>query len=77
MLLARGLGLLLFLQTWRDRLGLVPRRADWWQWRRGALRPVLHIGLPGAAENIAWRAGFVFSLSVVGQMGTAALATHA
>ena len=77
LLLARGLGLVLFLQTWHQRLGLVPRWADWWQWRRAALRPVLHIGLPGAAENIAWRAGFVFSLSVVGQMGTAALATHA
>jgi putative MATE family efflux protein len=77
LLIARGLGCWLFLQTWRQRLGLAPRRGDWWHWRRAALRPVLHIGLPGAAENIAWRAAFVFSLSVVGQMGTAALATHA
>jgi len=38
---------------------------------------VLHIGLPGAAENMAWRAAYVFSVSVVGSMGTVALATHA
>ncbi len=55
----------------------VPRRADWWQWRRQALAPVLHIGLPGAAENVAWRTAYVFSISVVGSMGTLALATHA
>ena len=77
LLLARGLGLALFLQAWRQRLGLVPQGNDWWQWRRRALGPVLHIGLPGAAENIAWRLAFVFSLSVVGSMGTTALATHA
>jgi len=77
LLLARGLGLVLFLQTWQQRLGLVPRRADWWQWRHRALGPVLHIGLPGAAENFAWRGAFVFTISVVGTMGTTALATHA
>jgi putative MATE family efflux protein len=77
LLLARGLGLVMFLQAWRQRLGLVPERADWWQWRRGPLAPVLHIGLPGAAENIAWRGAFVFSISVTGALGTQALATHA
>ena len=77
LLASRALGLGLFLQAWRQRLGLRPRGADWWAWRRHTLGPVLHIGLPGAAENIAWRAGFMFSIAVVGQMGTAALATHA
>lgn len=77
LLLARSLGLVMFLQAWRQRLGLVPLRADWWQWRRGPLAPVLHIGLPGAAENIAWRGAFVFSISVTGALGTQALATHA
>jgi Na+-driven multidrug efflux pump len=77
LLLARGVGLAMFLQAWRQRLALVPRPGDWWRLERHTLGPVLHIGLPGAAENIAWRAAFVYSLSVVGQMGTAALATHA
>ena len=77
LLAARGLGLVLFLQAWRTRLGGVPAGSDWWQWRQRALGPVLHIGLPGAAENVAWRAAYVFSISVVGTMGTQALATHA
>lgn len=77
LLLARGLGLALLLQTWRLRLGLVPRSRDWWAWRRRVLAPVLQVGLPGAAENICWRAAWVFSLSVVGTLGTQALATHA
>lgn len=63
---ARSLGLLLFLQCWRQRLGLTPKRSDWWRLPRHTLAPVLHIGLPGAAENIAWRAGFMFSIAVVG-----------
>jgi Na+-driven multidrug efflux pump len=77
LLIARGCGLAMFLQAWRNRLGLVPHPADWWRWRHHTLGPVLHIGLPGAAENIAWRFAFVFSISVVGTLGTAALATHA
>jgi Na+-driven multidrug efflux pump len=77
LLAARALGLALFLQAWRTRLGDVPAGSDWWQWRQRALAPVLHIGLPGAAENVAWRAAYVFSISMVGTMGTQALATHA
>lgn len=77
LLLARGLGLACLLQTWRQRLGLVPGARDWWAWRQRVLGPVLRVGLPGAAENICWRAAYVFSLSVVGTLGTQALATHA
>jgi putative MATE family efflux protein len=77
LLLARGAGLGLFLQAWHTRIGGMPRGNDWWQWRRQPLRPVLHIGLPGAAENLAWRAAYVASIAVVGGMGTQALATHA
>lgn len=77
LLLARGLGLACLLQTWRQRLGLVPSARDWWAWRQRVLGPVLQVGLPGAAENICWRAAYVFSLSVVGTLGTQALATHA
>jgi Na+-driven multidrug efflux pump len=38
---------------------------------------VLHIGLPGAAENIGYRLAFVVSVAVVGTMGATALATQA
>ena len=77
LLASQVLGLALLLAAWRLQLGLVPMLCDWWRWPRHTLAPVLHIGLPAAGENIAWRAGFVFSIAVVGQMGTAALATHA
>jgi putative MATE family efflux protein len=77
LLISRGLGLALLLWMWRAYLRLVPHAHDWWRWQKQTLGPVLHIGLPGAAENIAWRTGFMFSVAVVGQMGTVALATHA
>ena len=77
LLVARAAGLGLFLQAWQTRIGGGPRGSDWWQWRRQPLRPVLHIGLPGAAENVAWRLAYVASIAVVGHMGTQALATHA
>jgi putative MATE family efflux protein len=77
LLCSRLLGFVLLLQLWQRRLGLQPRLSDWWRWRGDALAPVLQVGVPGAAENIAWRAAFMLSLAAVGHMGTAALATHA
>ena len=38
----------------------------------GASRPVLHIGLPGAAENIAWRLAMMITVAMVAGMGVAA-----
>jgi Na+-driven multidrug efflux pump len=38
---------------------------------------VLRIGLPGAAENIAYRLAFMVSVAVAGNMGAQALATQA
>jgi putative MATE family efflux protein len=74
---SRVLGLVLLLALWRWRLGLVPQAADWWRLRRRTLAGVLRIGLPGAAENIAWRLCFMVSVAVVGAMGPRELATHA
>jgi putative MATE family efflux protein len=74
---SRAFGLVLHVWLWRVRLGLVPRRSDWWRLPREELAAVLHIGLPGAAENIAYRLAFMASVAVVGRMGANALATQA
>jgi putative MATE family efflux protein len=74
--LSRVLGMGLYLWLWRWRLQLRPRLTDWWRLRWAQLGPVLHIGLPGAAENLAWEAAFMVSVAAVGLMGTQALATQ-
>lgn len=72
-LLALGLHALL----WTLRLGLKPHLSDWLRWQRAEVAAMLHIGLPGAAENIAWRLAFMVSMGVVATLGSAALAAHA
>lgn len=74
---SRVLGCALHLWLWRWRLGLVPRWSDWWRLPRTEMVALLHIGLPGAAENIAWRLCYMVSVSVAASLGAAALATHA
>lgn len=74
---SRVLGLVLHATIWRRVLGLRPRIADLWRLPRAELGAVLRIGLPGAAENIAYRLGFVASVAAVGTMGAGALATQA
>ena len=74
---SRSLGMLLLLGLWRLRLELVPRLSDWWRLPRRELAAVLHIGLPGAAENIAYRLAFTVSVAVAGSLGAQALATQA
>lgn len=77
LLASRALGLAMHLALWRWRLRITPRAADWWRLRRPELAAVLRIGLPGAAENIAYRLCFMVSVAVAGQLGAAALATQA
>lgn len=76
-LCGRGAGLVLHIVLWRDRLGLRLHSTDWWRLVRAPLATVLHIGVPGAAENIAYRLGFMVSVAAVAQLGAQALATHA
>lgn len=71
---AFGVGFHLFL--WRWRLQLVPHAADWWHLQWARLSPVLHIGLPGAAETIAYRLALMVTITLAASMGTHALATH-
>ncbi len=75
--LSRAIGLALHLTLWRLHLGIVPVRSDWWRLPRRELSAVLHIGLPGAAENIAWRLAFMVSVATAGHLGARALATQA
>jgi putative MATE family efflux protein len=51
-------------------------RDNWVQTKR-ALNDILHIGLPAAAENIGYRMAFIFSVFVLSQWGSQAIATHA
>ncbi|MFN3861849.1 MAG: MATE family efflux transporter [Roseateles sp.] len=76
-LCGRGVGLALHITLWRSRLKLRLRAPDWWRLVRPPLATVLHIGIPGAAENIAWRLAFMVSLAAVAQLGAQSLATHA
>jgi putative MATE family efflux protein len=75
--LSRLIGLVLHVWLWRARLQLRPQPSDWWRLPRAELAAVLHIGLPGAAENIAWRMGFTATVAVAGSLGAQALATQA
>ena len=75
--LGRGVGLALHITLWHTRLNLRLRAPDWWRLVRAPLATVLHIGIPGAAENISWRLAFMTSLAAVAQLGANALATHA
>ncbi len=77
LVIARLLALLLHLLLWRSRLQLRPQWGDVWRLRRAELADVARIGVPGAAENGAYRLAFVASMAAVGTMGAAALATHA
>ncbi len=75
--LSRVLGVSLHLVLWRWRLGLVPTWGDWWRLPRAELMAVMHIGLPGAAENIAYRLSYMVSVGVAATLGAQALATQA
>ena len=74
---ARLLALALHLLLWRTRLQLRPQVGDWWRLPRAELAAMAHIGLPGAAENIAYRLCFMVSVAVAGLLGARALATQA
>ena len=74
---SRVLGGTLLMWGWRSALGLRPIAADWWRLRWAQLAPVLHIGVPGAAENLSWEIAFMVSVAAVGLMGATALATQA
>jgi putative MATE family efflux protein len=73
---SRLAALALYIWLWHKRLGIVPHVHDWWRVRREAMGEILHIGLPGAGEQIAYRTSFTIILSFVAGMGAVSLATH-
>lgn len=77
LLAGRAFAFVLHLALWRMRLGLRVRLSDAWRLPRRELAAVLHIGLPAAAENIAYRLCFMVSVAVAGGLGSHALATQA
>jgi putative MATE family efflux protein len=76
MAISRAFGMAVHLWLWRTRLHLHTQASDWWRIHPRILGPALHIGLPGAAENIAYRVAMLVSMAAVSGMGTVALATH-
>jgi putative MATE family efflux protein len=76
LLASRVLGLALHLALWRRRLAIAPRVVHWWVLRPQMLAPVLRIGVPGAASELAYRVAFMVSLAGAARLGVAALATH-
>ena len=77
LVVSRLVGLGLHGLLWRKRLQITPAWSDFWRVRMTQMKHILHIGLPGAAENLAWELAFMVSVAAVGVMGTQALATQA
>jgi putative MATE family efflux protein len=75
--IARAVALLMHLIFWRVRLALSTPWRCWLTFSWAQLAPVLHIGLPGAAENIFYRLAFMVSVMVAGTLGAQGLATQA
>lgn len=77
MAISRLAGIGLAWQIWRERLAVHVRVREWLLLRRVPLAGILHIGLPGAGEKLAFRVSFIISVAMVASMGKVALATHA
>ncbi len=74
--ISRAIGIALNLWFWQRYLALTTQVADWWRVQRATLANILHIGLPGAGENVAYRLCFMVSVAVAGQLGAASLAAQ-
>ena len=77
LVVSRIVGLYLHGYLWRRQLNITPLAADFWRVRMTQMKHILHIGLPGAAENLSWELAFMVSVAAVGVLGTQALATQA
>jgi putative MATE family efflux protein len=76
-LISRTLVFALGLWQWSKLIDIRMAAADWVTFRRTELAEVLHIGLPGAGEGLAYRLSFMVIMAMVAGMGAQAIATHA
>ncbi|AUX40615.1 multidrug transporter MatE [Sorangium cellulosum] len=74
--IGRACSFFMHRRLWIERLGIRASFEDYWRIRPGRLREMLHIGLPGAGENVVYRVCFMIILAMIADMGPAALATH-
>ncbi|MEN3109865.1 MATE family efflux transporter [Uliginosibacterium paludis] len=77
MALSRVAAIGLAWRAWREHLVIHVRLPDWLRLARRPLSSILHIGLPGAGEKVAFRISFIISMAMVASFGQSALATHA
>ena len=76
MVVGHDAGLLLHLWFWKRLMTLEAASRDWWSVPVQFLKPVLRIGLPGAAVELVYRGAFMVWLATTAKLGVAALATH-
>jgi putative MATE family efflux protein len=76
-LVGRAAVLAVGLWQWRSLLAIRMTARDWVRLQRRELKEILHIGLPGAAEGLAYRMSFIVIMAMIAGMGTQAIATHA
>ncbi|WP_437816423.1 MATE family efflux transporter [Sorangium sp. So ce1078] len=74
--IARACSFWMHRQLWIARLRIRATFEDFWRIRPDRLREMLHIGLPGAGENVVYRISFMIILAMVANMGQTALTTH-
>lgn len=74
--ISRAYGLAVNIWLWHEVLNLLPSWRDTVVVHWGTLRTSIAIGLPGAAEAVAYRMALLVSVTVVSGMGTAELATQ-
>ncbi|MGK3996283.1 MATE family efflux transporter [Sorangium sp. So ce1024] len=75
-IIARACSFWMHRRLWIARLHIRPTLDDFWRIRPAPLREMLHIGLPGAGENVVYRISFMMILAMVADMGKTALTTH-
>lgn len=73
---SRVLGVVACVLLWKARLDFSLRQRNAWWPRLELLKPMLHIGVPGAGEGLFYRLAVLLALVVVARLGTQALATH-
>ncbi|SFS82578.1 putative efflux protein, MATE family [Succinivibrio dextrinosolvens] len=65
---------LFYLMRTRTKIRIIPK--FFFVVNKDILKQIFAVGIPGAGENMTWQLQFLFMTSVVGTLGSTALATH-